>query len=134
MNTNSVPRPDPVNDTNGRILAVTVSAAVDQRTLLLERVAEYEQAPLPITNPFGVLWRLMQAELFRDTYKLEDLVRQHLTARATTAECLQQTEPFMTKYLAAARRITRNASQEVRRAACSARRAVSYSGADEEGR
>ena len=87
----------------------------EQRSAILARITEYEQASLRASDPFDVQLGIMQTQMYRDIGALQDKVEQGLAGGGTPLERILQIEATLKNYLAAARRITRNANAALHR-------------------
>lgn len=82
---------------------------------ILARITEYERASLRGLDPFDVQLGIMQTQVFRDVCALQDKVEQGLAGGGSPLDRIEQIEAPLKNYLAAARRITRNANAALQR-------------------
>src|SRR6476620_5759273 len=80
----------------------------DGRNVRLERIGEYEDWGVAQAEPFAAFLALIQAELFRAAYTLENLVQQSFSYCGSGADGIRVVDRPITQYLRALRQIEQN--------------------------
>jgi hypothetical protein len=80
----------------------------DGRTVRIERISEYEQWGVSQAEPFAAFLAVIQAELFRAAYRLENSVQQSFSHCRSGADGIRVADRPITQYLRVLRQIEQN--------------------------
>jgi hypothetical protein len=80
----------------------------DGRRVRLERIGEYEEWGIAQAEPFAAFLAVIQAELFRAAYTLENSVEQSFSHCRSGADGIRVADRPITQYLRVLRQIEQN--------------------------